>query len=137
MHYVPYLAILAAYALIFVPRLGPVARAMTAQPGGYDNSDPRGQQAKLDGAGRRALGAHQNALEAFAPFAAGVLAAVQRVSHHRIDLVAYVCIAFVVVRSIYVYAYIADKPTLRSSVWSVGVAATTALMVFALLGTKL
>lgn len=137
MHYIPYLAILAAYALIYIPRIGVVGRAMHAQPGGYDNSDPRTQQAKLEGAPKRALGAHQNAIEAFAPFAAGVLAASQRVSMGRVDLIAYVCIAFVAVRSIYMWAYIADKPDLRSAMWSIGVAATAALMVFAVIGTKL
>lgn len=137
MHYIPYLAILAAYALIYVPRIGVVGRAMHTQPGGYDNSDPRAQQARLEGAPKRALAAHQNAIEAFAPFAAGVLAAAQRVSPGRVDLIAYVCIAFVVVRSVYLWAYIANKPDLRSAMWSIGVAATAALMVFAILGTKL
>jgi uncharacterized MAPEG superfamily protein len=110
---------------------------MHAQPGGYDNADPRAQQAKLEGAPKRALSAHQNAIEAFAPFTVGVLAACQRVSFGRVDLVAYVCIAFVVVRSIYMWAYIANKADLRSAMWSIGVAATAALMVFAVLGTKL
>ena len=66
-----------------------------------------------------------------------MLAALQRVSEPRVSLVAYVCIAFIAVRSIYVWAYIEDKPNLRSSMWSIGVAATGALMVFAVLGTKL
>lgn len=137
MHYIPYLAILAAYALIYIPRIGVVGKAMHAQPGGYDNSDPRAQQAKLEGAAKRALAAHQNAIEAFPAFAAGVLAACQRVAFARVDLIAYVCIAFVVVRVIYLWAYIENKPTLRSAMWSIGVAATAALMVFAVLGTKL
>ena len=137
MHYVPYLAILAAYALIYIPRIGVVGRAMAAQPGGYNNADPRAQQATLEGAPRRALGAHQNAIEAFGPFGVAVLAAMQRVSLPRVDLVGYVCIAFIAVRTVYVWAYVGDKPNLRSSMWSIGVAATGALMVFAVLGTRL
>ncbi|MEO6774237.1 MAG: MAPEG family protein [Kofleriaceae bacterium] len=137
MHYVPYLALLAAYALIYIPRLGVVSSAMAAQPGGYNNADPRAQQVTLVGAPRRALAAHHNAIEAFGPFGVAVLAAMQRVAVPRIDLVAYVCIAFIVVRTIYVWAYLADKPNLRSSMWSIGAAATGALMVFAVVGPKL
>ncbi|MEO8841535.1 MAG: MAPEG family protein [Kofleriaceae bacterium] len=136
MQYVPFLAILAAYALIYLPRMGPVAKAMNAMPGGYDNHDPRTQLAQLEGAGRRAANAHQNAIEAFAPFAAGVIVAMLRTPAHP-DLISLICIGFVVVRTVYMFAYIADKPSLRSGMWSLGLLATAALMVFGVIGPTL
>lgn len=131
MIYVPYCAILAAFLLIYVPRQV-VSGEMKKQEGGYNNNDPRAQQARLEGLGRRAMGAHQNAFEAFAPFAAGVLAALQR-SPQRTAIVA-ICVAFVVVRTVYMIAYLADKATLRSGMWGLGMLAITALMVLAIVG---
>ncbi len=131
MEYVPYAAILAAFTLIHLPRLV-VTREMKRQAGGYNNREPRLQQGQLDGLGRRALGAHHNGIEAFAPFSIAVLMAVQR----GVDrgAVAALCIGFVVVRTAYVAAYLADKSTVRSALWSLGLAATSGLMLFALRG---
>ena len=131
MRYVPYIAILIAFLQVHLPRQV-VSNEMKKLPGGYDNNDPRGQQQKLDGRGRRALGAHMNGFEAFAPFALGVLAAVQR--GVRVELVGAIAIAFVAARSIYVGAYIADRASLRSAMWGFGMAATGALMVLAIAG---
>jgi len=136
MQYVPFLAILAAYALIYLPRMGPVSRAMSAMPGGYNNHDPRTQAASLEGAARRAANAHHNAIEAFGPFAAGVIVAMFRTPTHP-DLVALICIGFVVVRTVYVFAYIDDKPSLRSGMWTLGLLATAALLVLGVIGPKL
>jgi uncharacterized MAPEG superfamily protein len=136
MQYVPFLAILAAYALIYVPRMGLVSKAMSAMPGGYNNHDPRTQVAALEGAPRRAANAHQNAIEAFGPFAAGVIVAMLRTPTHP-DLVSLICIGFVVVRTIYIFAYIGDKPGLRSGMWTLGLLATAALMVLGVIGPKL
>jgi uncharacterized MAPEG superfamily protein len=131
MIYVPYLAIIAAFALVHIPRFI-VGREMHKQEGGYNNADPRAQQARLEGRGRRALAAHNNGFEAFAPFAVGVLMAAQR--GVKLEVVAALCAAFVVVRSIYVAAYLADKASLRSGMWTLGVLATLALMVLAVIG---
>ena len=136
MQYVPFLAILAAYVLIYVPRIGTVSKAMSAMPGGYNNRDPRTQLAALEGAPRRAANAHQNAIEAFGPFAAAVIVAMLRTPMHP-DLISVICIGFVVVRTVYIYAYIGDKPTLRSSMWTMGVLATGALMILGIIGPKL
>ena len=131
MIYVPYLAIAAAFALIYLPRMI-VSQEMKRLEGGYDNREPRRQQAQLEGRGRRALGAHMNGFEAFAPFALGVLAAMQR--GVRVELVGAIALAFVVARSIYVGAYITDRSSLRSTMWGFGMAATGALMLLAILG---
>jgi uncharacterized MAPEG superfamily protein len=129
MEYVPYGAILAAFALIHLPRQV-VSREMKQQPGGYNNHEPRTQQAALEGVGRRALGAHQNAFESFAPFAIAVLAAIQRGGGKTI--IAAFAIGFVVVRTIYMLAYLIDKPGLRSGMWGLGMIATTGLFVVAI-----
>ena len=128
---VPYIAIIVAFALIYLPRQI-VTLEMKKQDGGYNNRDPRAQQARLEGLGRRALGAHHNGFEAFAPFAAGVLAALQR--GVSVDTVAGIAIAFVVVRTLYMVFDLADKPGLRSSMWGAGMLAIGALMVLAAIG---
>ena len=137
MQYVPFLAILAAYVLIYVPRMGIVAKGMSAMPGGYNNKDPRAQQAALEGAPRRAVNAHNNMIEAFGPFAAGVIVAALRTPPKLDWLVSVLCIAFIVARSGYIYAYIADNAQLRSRLWGVGLLTTAALMVLGVIGPKL
>ncbi len=116
--------ILAAFILIYAPRMV-VARAMAKQPEGYDNADPRAQQARLAGLGKRALAAHHNGFEAFAPFAAGVLAARQAGASDAVLVPA--CLVFVAARIAYVACYLADQAALRSLVWFVGFCATIAL----------
>jgi uncharacterized MAPEG superfamily protein len=131
MEYVPYIAIACAYALIYLPRYI-VGGEMKKLEGGYNNSDPRSQQALLEGRGKRALGAHNNGFEAFGPFGVAILAAVQRGANLKvIDACA---VAFVVVRTIYVFAYVGDRPSVRSAVWSLGIAATGLLMILAIVG---
>lgn len=129
MLYVPYGSILIAFVLIYVPRFV-VGWEMKQQAGGYDNNDPRGQQATLDGRGKRALAAHQNTFEAFAPFAAAVLCCGQ--AGARLALVAIACAVFVAARTVYIVAYLADTATLRSSMWAVGMLSISTLFVLAL-----
>jgi uncharacterized MAPEG superfamily protein len=122
---VPYLALLIAVALIYIPRIF-VAHGQSKQPEGYDNAHPRAQQAKLTGVSARAQGAHENSFEAFAPFAAGVLAC--KVSGVDADQVALLSIAFVVLRAIYVVLYIKNLATARSGVWTLGFLVALALL---------
>jgi uncharacterized MAPEG superfamily protein len=131
MIYVPYIAIVAAFALIYLPRIV-VSLEMKKLEGGYNNNDPRGQQAQLAGLGRRALAAHHNAFEAFAPFSIGVLAALQR--SNKLNAIAWTSIAFVVIRSVFFGAYLKDAATLCSSMWGLGMLCITALMVIAIIG---
>jgi uncharacterized MAPEG superfamily protein len=129
--YVPYVAIVLAFLQIHVPRQV-AGGEMKKLAGGYDNHDPRGQQSQLAGRGKRALAAHQNGLEAFAPFAVAVLACVQRAV--RPELVGWLAIGFIAVRTVYIAAYIADRPSLRSAMWAVGMLVTVALMGAAVAG---
>lgn len=116
-------------ALMILITKVPVAMAM-ADDGGYDNRHPRLQQARLNGFGARALAAHQNMIEAFPVFAAGVLLAlVTGTTGYWASILA---VVFVVARIIYTILYLADFPVLRSMIWTVGFAASVGLMVLAI-----
>ena len=121
--------IVAAWVWVYAGKL-PVAVAMQ-RDGGYNNHLPRAQQARLQGWGARSVAAHQNGFEAFAPFAAAVLVA--HIAGGPARLVDGLAIAFVVSRVIYVLCYVADWPSLRSTVWSVGWIATLGLFISPLL----
>lgn len=49
---IPFICVLIAFVLIYVPRVF-VATAQAKQPEGLDNRNPRAQQAKLTGLGAR------------------------------------------------------------------------------------
>ncbi len=73
----------------------------------------------------RALGAHQNGIEAFPFFAAAVLLAeFRQAPQHLIDELA---ILFLIVRIAYVFTYLGDRPTLRSILWSWDLRSTIAI----------
>ena len=115
--------IVAAWTVVYLTKL-PIAAAMNRE-GGYDNRHPRAQQAKLTGWGARALAAHLNGFETFAPFAAAVLVA--HVAGAPAGLVTGLALLFVIARVAYVACYIADLSSLRSAVWGVGFLATLGL----------
>ena len=113
-----------AFLLVYLPKLVSTA-AMAKMPGGYDNREPRSQQAKLAGWGARAHAAHLNGFEAFAPFAAAVLVAVT--AHADPKWTNILALTHVGARFAYPFIYIANVHVLRSTVWTVGFAATLAL----------
>lgn len=121
--------IVAAWVVVYLTKI-PVALAMQLA-GGYDNHYPRAQQATLTGWGARALAAHQNGFETFAPFAAAVLVA--HIAGGPVTLVDGLALAFVAARVVYISCYIADLSTLRSTVWSIGWLATWGLFLSPLL----
>ena len=91
----------------------------------FDNSRPRDPAFYADPIRARALGAHQNGIEAFPFFAAAVLLAeFRQAPQHLIDELA---ILFVIVRIAYVFTYLGDRPTLRSILWSLGFAINIAV----------
>ena len=84
--------------------------------GSYDNRDPRGRAMSYVGAARRAHAAHLNGFEAFPLFAAAVLIAeLKGGPRGMVDLLA---VGHVLFRLGYTAAYILDRPTLRSFLWS-------------------
>jgi uncharacterized MAPEG superfamily protein len=113
-----------AFVLVYAPKV-PLSVAMAKQPEGYDNRDPREQQARLPPAGKRAQAAHLNGFEDFAPFAAAVLTAT--ICGAPAGLTNMLAIAHVAVRVVYPFLYIRGIDKLRSLVWFVGWATTLAL----------
>lgn len=130
MDIIPYASIFIAFVLIYLPRQ--IVGAEMKKLGKYDNNDPRGQQAQLQGRGKRALAAHHNAFEAFAPFSVAVFCAMSRSSNA--NAIYACCIGFVVARVAYTFAYINDRPSVRSGLWSLGMLAITALFVLSFIG---
>ncbi len=124
---VPYVSLIVAVLLAYWPR-AVAGQAMKAMPGGYDNRQPRDQQARLDDRGRRALAAHLNGMEVLPVFGIAVLAAAQR--HVGIGVQLLCCTIFVLARLVYVLAYLNDKASLRSGMFGLGM-----LVCFVLLGS--
>lgn len=97
----------------------------------YNNRSPRDWESKLEGRSRRAVFAHQNHFEAFAPFAAAVIIAhLAGASQAAVDGIA---AAFIGARLAYTWAYLADRHALRSALWMAGFACVIALFAAAAL----
>lgn len=100
--------------------------------GTFDNANPRQWLARREGFQARAHAAHLNSFEAFPLFAAGVFAATwQGAAQTSVDLWA---IAFLACRVAYAWAYLADKPNVRTVFWLAALASSVALFVLAALG---
>jgi len=91
----------------------------------FDNSKPRDPAFYQDPLAARALGAHQNGIEAFPFFAVAVLLAEFRAGPQR--LIDELAVLFLIVRIAYVLIYLGDRPTLRSILWSIGFAINIAI----------
>jgi uncharacterized MAPEG superfamily protein len=91
----------------------------------FDNAKPRDPSFYEDPIRARALGAHQNGIEAFPFFAAAVLLAEFRIAPQR--LIDELAILFLIVRVAYVFTYLGNRPTLRSILWSIGFAINIAI----------
>lgn len=105
----------------------PVAWAMNRNERGYDNRNPRIQQAALTGWGARALASHQNAMEAFAPFAAGLIAAI--VGGVDPGTIHGLAVVWLVARGAYVALYLGDVHWARTLAWGLAVASVFGLMI--------
>jgi uncharacterized MAPEG superfamily protein len=96
--------------------IGSLAPAKAAGFREYDNADPRNPRFYKHPLRKRAWGAHQNGLEAFPFFAAAVLLAeLRQAPQGWIDGLALV---FLALRTAYVLAYVGDRATLRSLIWT-------------------
>ena len=91
----------------------------------FDNAKPRDPAFYEDPIRGRALGAHQNGIEAFPFFAVAVLLAEFRGGPQR--LVNELAILFLIVRIAYVFTYLGNRPTLRSILWAIGFAINLAI----------
>jgi uncharacterized MAPEG superfamily protein len=84
----------------------------------YDNSKPRSPAFYQDTIRARALGAHQNGIEAFPFFAAAVLLAEFRAAPQ--NLINELAVLFLIVRIAYVFTYLGNRSRLRSILWNIG-----------------
>ena len=84
----------------------------------FDNSKPRDPAFYEDPLAARALGAHQNGIEAFPFFAIAVLLAEFRSSPQ--NLINELAVLFLIVRIAYVFTYLGNRPRLRSILWNIG-----------------
>jgi uncharacterized MAPEG superfamily protein len=91
----------------------------------YDNANPRDPRFYTPGLRARSQGAHLNGYEAFPFFAAAVILAEMRSVPQGI--VNALAVAFLLARVGYVALYLADRPTLRSVIWSVGLGCNLAI----------
>jgi uncharacterized MAPEG superfamily protein len=73
----------------------------------------------------RALGAHQDGVEAFPFFAVAVLLAEFRGAPQ--NLINELAVLFLIVRIAYVFTYVGTRPTLRSILWTLGFAINIAI----------
>jgi uncharacterized MAPEG superfamily protein len=93
--------------------------------GGFDNHHPREWLASLQGWQARANAAQANSWEALPIFIAGLVVAHQhQAAQGTVDALA---ATFIVSRLVFVGLYVADKASLRSLVWFVGLVASVAL----------
>lgn len=121
---IPFLCVGAAFLLLYLTKI-PLAVAMQRESV-YDNHHPREQQARLQGWGKRALGAHLNSFETFAPFAAAVLIA--HLGGADPAWSARLSVTFVTARILYTICYLQNWASLRSTIWMIGTVATGALL---------
>ena len=91
----------------------------------FNNARPRDPDFYGDPIRTRALGAHQNGIEAFPFFAVAVLLAEFRLGPQR--LIDELAVLFLIVRIAYVFTYLGNRPTLRSILWSLGFAINIAI----------
>ena len=91
----------------------------------FDNARPRDPVFYDDPIRARALGAHQNGIEAFPVFAVAVLLAEFRAGPQQ--LINELAMLFLIVRIAYVFTYLGNRPTLRTILWSIGFAINIAI----------
>jgi uncharacterized MAPEG superfamily protein len=121
-----------AFSCVLIAGLLPYVCAVAAKWGfqNFDNHNPREWLAQQTGFRARANAAQANSFEAFAFFAAGVIIAnLAQVDAARIDVYA---VVFVVARVGFIACYLADKASLRSLCWLVGLLSVVGLFAAAL-----
>ena len=116
-----------AYACLLFMGLFPYVAAGIAKKGfeNYDNSMPRQWLAKQTGFRARANAAQANLFESLPLFfAAVIIASINNVPQTRIDLLA---LGFVAARIAFLICYLANWPTTRTIVWTIGLICVIAI----------
>jgi uncharacterized MAPEG superfamily protein len=109
-----------AYACLLFMGLFPYVAAGIAKKGfeNFDNSMPRQWLAKQTGFRARANAAQANLFESLPLFfAAVIIASINNAPQTRVDLLA---LSFVAARIAFLICYLANWPTTRTIVWSIG-----------------
>ena len=101
----------------------------------FDNAKPRDPGFYEDPIASRALGAHQNGIEAFPFFAFAVLLAEFRGGPQR--YINELAVLFLIVRVAYVLTYVGNRPSLRSILWSLGFIINVAIFFMPMIRTWL
>lgn len=102
---------------------------MPRDAGRYDNNNPREWAQGLSGWKQRANAAQQNGFEALPLFIAAVVLAQQaHADQTRIDQLA---VLFIALRIVYTIAYLMNQGTLRTLIWSGGLATSIAILLMA------
>ena len=111
--------LLSLFIAMLLPFLAkaPLAFAMQ-KSGGYNNNNPREQQAALKGFGQRANAAHYNSFEALAIYAAAIIIVVATGTADNTTVT--LGWLFVASRVAYLVCYWLDYATTRSAVWIIG-----------------
>jgi len=116
-----------AYACLLFMGLFPYVAAGIAKKGfeNFDNSMPRQWLAKQTGFRARANAAQANLFESLPLFfAAVIIASINNAPQTRIDLLA---LGFVAARIAFLICYLANWPTTRTIVWSIGLICVIAI----------
>ncbi len=121
-----------SFLCVLIAGLVPYVGTMAAKWGfrRYDNHNPRQWLSEQTGFRARGNAAQANSFEAFPFFAAGVIIAT--LAHADPALTDLLSVIFVVARVGYIVCYVADKATLRSVFWLVGLLSVVALFISAL-----
>ena len=119
-----------AYWMILAAALLPYVTILLVKRAGaerFDNSRPRAWLAARQGWQQRGDWAHRNHFETFPIFAAAVIVA--ELAHGPQAWIDRLAGLYIALRVLYTLLYLADKPTLRSAVWSLGFLATLGLFI--------
>lgn len=119
---------IAIWCVLFAAALPIVCTGMAkAGSTDFDNARPREWQANLEGWRRRATAAQNNSFEAFPMFAVAVLVATtQGAAGVAVDILALAWVAF---RLAYVWAYVSDHATLRSTFFALAFFSAVAIFI--------
>ncbi len=128
----PFYCLLVIMVFPYLAKL-PAMKAMAQEGRGYDNKNPRDQQTRLTGWGKRAVAAHLNSFEILPIFASAVF--MNHLTNADLAPVSSgLAVFFVVSRFAYVGLYLAHLAALRSMVWFAGIGACFALATVSLWG---
>ena len=116
-----------AYWCVLAAALLPLALVSYAKAGSGENNTPRDAALALQGPQRRAYAAHQNAYENFPFFAAAVIVAATMGA--PITTINWLALAYLIARILHGLFYVADKASLRSLSYAVGLVLNIAIFV--------